>query len=86
MPLSMKISTNNSQSNLLQNYNKLTDGLHSKQQTVNDKLNMMFNKTTALSQLGISAIDKKSQNHTKISHNLIVEASDADFDIPSGKK
>eukprot|EP00347_Sterkiella_histriomuscorum_P015960 403355032 len=85
MPLSMKISTNNSQSNLLQNYHKLTDGLNSKQ-SVNEKLNSMFNRTTALSQLGISGADKKIANYTKISHNLIVEASDADIDLPSGKK
>lgn len=40
-----------------------------------------------MSQLGISALDKQNnKNQVKISHNLIVEASDADLDIPSGKK
>jgi len=32
--------------------------------SVNDKLAMMFNKTTALSQLGMSHYDMKNKNQT----------------------
>lgn len=52
--------------------------------SVNDKLAMMFNKTTALSQLGMSHYEMKSNNQT-MSHNLVVEASDADLHLPSPK-
>lgn len=64
----------------------MTEGLTTNH-SVNDKLKQMFNKTSTLSSKpALSGMDNKPSHLSKVSHGLIVEASDADIELPSGKK
>ncbi len=45
----------------------------------------MFNRTTALSSLGFCEEAMRENSKANMSPNLVVEASDADFEMP-GKK